>query len=166
MEFGGRYLFATPRAHVWQALNDTEILRAAIPGCQRIAWVGPAALEVEVKVNLGLVHPVLGGDLELTGIVPAERYTLNGRGRGGLLGLAHAAADIDLTDAGEGTELSFRAQGHADGPVMKFGKALIGDRAQGLIDGFFERIGAAMGTTVNPLGPETLSAEADSPAGT
>jgi carbon monoxide dehydrogenase subunit G len=151
MEFGGRYLFATPRARVWEALNDTAVLRAAIPGCQRIAWVGPAALEVEVKVNLGLIHPVLAGDLDLTDVIPAERYTLNGRGRGGLLGLAHAAADIILSDAGGDTGLSFRARGHADGPVMKFGKALVGDRAQGVIDGFFERIGAAMGTTVVPL---------------
>jgi carbon monoxide dehydrogenase subunit G len=159
MEFGGRYLFATPRAQVWQALNDTVILRAAIPGCQRIAWVGPTALEVEVKVNLGIMHPVLAGDLELTNVVPAERYTLNGRGRGGLLGLAHAAADIVLADAGGATELSFRARGHADGPVMKFGKAMIGDRAQGVIDGFFARIGAAMGTTVVPLALEPLAAD-------
>ena len=152
MEFGGRYLFATPRPKVWAALNDADILKAAIPGCQRLDWVGQRALEIEVKVNLGVVHPVLAGDLELSDVVPAERYTLSGRGRGGLLGAAHAAADIVLSDTPGGTELRFAARGGADGTIMNLGKALIGDRAQGLIDGFFERIGAAMGTTVTPLG--------------
>lgn len=151
MQFGGRYLFATPRATLWEALNDTEVLKAAIPGCRRIEWRGTSSLDIEVKVDLGLMHPVLGGDLELTDVVPAERYTLNGRGRGHLLGLAHAAADVVLSDAEGGTELTFTAHGRADGPVMKLGRAIVGDRAQSIIDGFFERIGAAMGTSVVPL---------------
>ena len=66
MEFGGRYLLAAPRVTVWAALNDTEMLRAAIPGCRRIAWSGPAALELEISVNLGVAHPVFAGDLMLT----------------------------------------------------------------------------------------------------
>ena len=151
MQFGGRYLFATPRQRVWEALNDPEVLKAAIPGCRRIAWTGENALIVEIKVDLGFMEPTLTGDLELLNVVPAERYTLSGRGRGKLLAMAHAAADIVLSDSGEGTELSFTAQGQADGSLVKMGKAMVGDRAQGLIDGFFERIGAAMGTRVTPL---------------
>jgi carbon monoxide dehydrogenase subunit G len=151
LEFGGRYFFATARPAVWQALNDTFILKAAIPGCRRIDWIGTNALEIEVKVNLGLMHPVLTGDLTLSDIVPAERYTLSGRGRGGLFGMAHAEADIVLNDTAGGTELRFTAHGGADGRIMKLGRALIGDSAQRVIDGFFQRIGAAMGTTVTPL---------------
>ena len=96
MEFGGRYIVAAPRQKVWAALNDTEVLKAAIPGCHRIEWEGETALALEIKVNLGVVHPVFKGDLALSDIVPAERYTLTGKGKGGLLGLAEGSADIVL----------------------------------------------------------------------
>jgi len=69
---------------------------------------------------------------------------LSGRGRGGLLGLAHGSADIVLADCEAGTELSFSATGGASGQIMKLGRALIGNRAQYVIDGFFERFAAAM----------------------
>ncbi len=151
MEFGGRYLFSAPRDRVWAALNDTRVLKAAIPGCSRLEWTGEAALECEIKVNLGVMQPTFTGDLELRDVVPAERYTLAGRGRGGLLGKAEAAADISLLDAPGGTELTFTANGGADGGIMKLGKAMIGNSAQKIIDGFFERIGEAMATEVTPL---------------
>jgi carbon monoxide dehydrogenase subunit G len=151
MEFGGRYLFSAPRDRVWTALNDTAVLQAAIPGCSRLEWTGSATLECEIKVDFGLLQPTFTGDLELRDVDPATRYTLAGRGRGSLLGKAEAAADIALADAPGGTELTFTAHGGADGGIMKFGKAVIGNSAQKVIDGFFERIGEAMGTAVTSL---------------
>lgn len=151
MDFGGRYRIAAPRVAVWAALNDTAMLKAAIPGCHKIAWSTATTLDLEIKVNLGVVHPVFKGDLVLTDIVPAERYTLTGRGKGGLLGLAEGSADIILDDAGEETLLVFAAQGGASGQIMRLGKAIIGNSAQKVIDGFFERFGAAMGAEVTPL---------------
>jgi carbon monoxide dehydrogenase subunit G len=151
MEFGGRYLFSAPRDRVWAALNDTAVLKAAIPGCSRLDWTGTSTLECEIKVNFGVMSPTFMGDLELRDVTPAVRYTLAGRGRGGLLGKAEAAADIVLADAPDGTELIFTANGGADGGIMKLGKAVIGNSAQKIIDGFFERIGEAMGTEVTPL---------------
>ena len=153
MEFGGRYLFHAPRADVWAALNDTHVLKAVIPGCERIAWVGADALDLSIKVNLGVVHPVFAGDLELSNVIPAHSYTLSGRGRGGMLGLAQGAADIRLEDAPEGTLLSFVAAGKADGGIMRLGRSLIGKSAQRVIDGFFESIGREMGASVTALPP-------------
>ena len=155
MEFGGRYLVAAPRVAVWAALNDTAVLKAAIPGCHRLEWASPTTLDLEIKVNLGVVHPVFKGGLALTDIIPAERYTLAGKGKGGLLGLAEGAADIVLSDIGEQTELVFVAQGGASGQIMRLGKAIIGNSAQRIIDGFFERFGTAMGAVVTPLPPST-----------
>lgn len=151
MEFGGRYLLDAQRERVWQALNDTEVLGAAIPGCERIHWVGPGALELEIRVNLGLVKPMFTGDLLLSDVVPARRYTLLGRGRGGLLGRAEGSADIVLADASGGTELVFSAQGGASGQVMNMGRGIIGSSAQRVIDGFFARFGQAMGAQVTPM---------------
>jgi carbon monoxide dehydrogenase subunit G len=151
MDFGGRYRVNAGRQAVWHALNNTEVLKACIPGAKRLDWTGDETLELELQVNLGLVKPVFKGDLTLSGVVPAERYTLSGKGRGGVLGLAQGAADITLADDGDATELRFTARGDASPRIMQFGSALIGDRAQKVIDGFFERFGEAMGAEVTPL---------------
>lgn len=155
MEFGGRYRFGANRQAVWLALNDVTILRAVIPGCQEIAWTSPTTLDLKVKVDFGLVHPVFAGELQLADVHPAERYRLAGRGKG-LVGLAHAAADISLADtADSGTLLTFTAAGHADGSIMRLGRALVGNSAQRIIDGFFEAIGRQMGTQVTVLAPQS-----------
>lgn len=151
MDFGGRYHVAAARTAVWAALNDTAVLKAAIPGCHRIDWSGPTALDLEIKVNLGVVHPVFKGGLILSDIVPAQRYTLSGRGKGGLLGLAEGSADVILDDDGEHTLLLFQARAGASSQIMRLGKAVIGSSAQRVIDGFFERFGEAMGAKVTPL---------------
>ena len=151
MDFGGRYRIAAPRSAVWAALNDTAVLKATIPGCHRIEWAGETALDLEIKVNLGVAHPVFKGELLLSDIVSAERYTLAGRGKGGLLGLAEGSADIVLSDDGEATLLVFTAKGGASGQIMRLGKAIIGNSAQKVIDGFFERFGDAMGAEVTAL---------------
>jgi carbon monoxide dehydrogenase subunit G len=153
MDFGGRYLFAADRIAVWAALNDANILKAVIPGCEHIAWTGPNTLELRIKVSFGVVHPTFAGDLQLSDVHPAHHYVLAGRGRG-MLGLAHGAARIQLSDdPGGGTLLSFTAEGRADGGIMRLGRALIGRSAQRVIDGFFEAIGREMGAIVTALSP-------------
>jgi uncharacterized protein len=151
MDFGGRYRIAASRDAVWAALNDPDILRAAIPGCSRIAWSGAQTLDLEITVNLGMVKPTFKGELELSNVVPAQSYTLSGRGKGGLMGMAEGAADIVLADAGDETILAFTAQGGASGQLMKLGKAIVGNSAQRIIDGFFERFATAMGAEIEPL---------------
>jgi len=154
MEFGGRYIVSAPRQAVWEALNDTAVLKAAIPGCHKIDWADQTNLDLEIKVNLGMVQPVFKGELNLSNIVPAQRYTLSGKGKGGLLGLAEGSADVVLSDHGADTLLDFSANGGASGQIMKLGKAIIGNSAQKIIDGFFARFGEAMGAEVTPLAME------------
>lgn len=151
MDFGGRYLFGAKRAEVWAALNDTAVLGAVIPGCQAIEWTSNTTLDLSIKVNFGIVQPTFEGMLTLSNIREAESYTLSGRGKGGLLGMARASADISLEDAADGTVLTFAAAGHADGGVMRLGKAIVGNSAQKVIDGFFESIGTQMGVTVTAM---------------
>ena len=150
MDFGGRYLFGAKRADVWAALNDVAVLKAVIPGCEAIGWTSEHTLDLKVRVSLGFVHPVFAGDLTLSNVLPAESYTLAGRGKG-MMGLAQGAADIRLADTDGGTLLSFDAVGKADGRVMALGKTLIGNSAQKVIDGFFASIGREMGVTVTAL---------------
>jgi carbon monoxide dehydrogenase subunit G len=151
MDFGGRYLFGATRLQVWAALNDARILGAVIPGCETIAWTSPTTLDLKIRINLGIVHPRFAGELVLSDVHPAERYRLSGRGKGGLLGLAQGAADIVLADDPDGTILSFTAIGKADQGIMRLGRALLGNSAQKLIDGFFESIGHEMAVNVTAL---------------
>ncbi|MBJ3784629.1 CoxG family protein [Devosia sediminis] len=153
MEFGGRYRIGADRMAVWTALNDPEMLKAAIPGCTHIAWSGENTLDLAITVNLGVMKPVFKGELLLSNVDVAQSYTLSGKGKGGLLGLAEGSADITLADDGEGTLLAFTAKGGASGQIMKLGKALVGNSAQRIIDGFFERFAGAMGVEITPLGP-------------
>lgn len=170
MQFGGNYVLGAPRSAVWAALNDARTLKATIPGCKSIEWVAPLALDLAIEVNFGVVRPVFNGDLTLSEVIPAERYTLSGKGRGGLLGLAEGAADIALTDfdaeaqkrAGQehvtlpdiATQLAFSARGGASGRIMKLGRTLIGNSAQKVIDGFFARFAEAMGVPILVLALE------------
>src|SRR5690242_9169383 len=108
MDFGGRYRFGATRAAVWAALNDVQVLKAVIPGCEFIEWTSPHTLDLRIKVSLGIVHPTFAGDLTLSNVRPAQRYTLTGQGRG-VLGLAQGSADISLVDDGSDTILSFAA---------------------------------------------------------
>jgi carbon monoxide dehydrogenase subunit G len=153
MEFGGRYHFAADRSAVWAALNDAAVLKAVIPGCERLEWTSPTTLDLKVRVGLGPLRPAFSGELSLSDIHDAERYALSGRGKG-LVGFAQAAAVIALADARNGgTVLSFTAHGHADGGIMRLGRSLIGNSAQQIIDGFFAAIGDQMGTIVTTLPP-------------
>ena len=151
VDFGGRYLLDADREKIWAALNDTAMLKAAIPGCDSIEWTSETTLEMAIKVNLGVVKPTFKGDLILSDVNPAHRYTLTGRGRGGILGQAEASADIELHEHPDGTLLLFTAKGGASGQIMKLGKAVIGNSAQKVIDGFFERFAAAAGIGVEAL---------------
>ena len=132
--------------------TKAEKLKAAIPGCSHIAWSGPSTLDLAITVNLGVVKPTFKGELALSNVVPAQSYTLSGRGKGGLMGMAEGAADITLADDGAATLLAFTAQGGASGQVMKLGKAIVDSSAQRIIDGFFERFAAAMGAEIEPQG--------------
>ena len=98
MEFSGTYLIFADRWHVWRALNDTQVLQRAIPRCQNIRWSSPATLDLTIQVNLGVMKPKFSGELTLSDVDEAQKYTLSGRGRGGVLGLAHGSADIKLAD--------------------------------------------------------------------
>ena len=189
MEFGGTYLILAARYRVWQALNDTAVLRAAIPGCVAIDWVSPSSLDLRVRVNLGPLRPEFAGGLELSNVQEARSYTLCGHARGRLLGLARARADVRLLehvvnardlerpylslaprDPGppggsvnfslqNGTILQFSAHGRASEKIMSLGRGLIGRSAQRIIDGFMARFSSAMGAPVAAMSPPEMAKE-------
>ncbi len=151
MKFVGHYIISAHKQAVWEALNDTEVLKSCIPGCDSIEWVQDNALEATIKVNLGLFKPKIVGDLTLSNIKPAQSYTLSGQGRGGILGLAKGYADIKLGDHEDGSTLKFSAFGEVSGSIEKLGSKLVNGAAQGVIDRFFVRFAEQFGATATPI---------------
>ena len=125
MDFGGRYRIAASRVLVWEALNNPEMLKAAIPGCSHIGWTGPETLDLAITVNLGVVKPVFKGELVLTNVVPAASYTLAGKGKGGLLGLAEGAAVL-FRHRGRGSWHPERAWQHPAARRVDAGRGCFG----------------------------------------
>lgn len=178
MEFSGKYLIFACRKRVWSALNDVKVLKKAIPGCDSIEWQSSSALDLSIRVNLGVIKPKFGGELELSNIVEAKSYTLCGHAKGNLLGAARASADVRLskykllekdfereflfseieinTDAflnptAKGTILEFEASGGASKKIMALGTKLIGNSAQRIINGFMGRFSSAMQAPIAQL---------------
>lgn len=161
MNFSGQYLFLTDRQHVWRSLNNVDMLKAAIPGCEHIDWVDRGRLDVAIKVNLGVMNPTFAGDLLLSDIVEARTYTLSGQGRGRLLGLAKGTSRIELDDHTRGTSMVMSATGEASSAIMALGQKLVGRTAQGVIDRFFERFANAMRVEMEILPADDTNTPAD-----
>ncbi len=146
MEFGGRYLLAAPRAAVWAALNDSQMLKAAIPGCRSIGWTGDDSLELEIQVNLGVLHPVFAGDLRLSDIVPGRAlYALRqGAGRAARAGARIGGMWSSATKPGEPASISSPRRrlrpSHAAGAGAHRQQRAAGDRR--LLRTFRRRMGA------------------------
>lgn len=151
LEFGGTYIVSADRETVWQALNNVDVLAETIPGCRRIVWRNDRFLDLEVEVNLGVMHPKFAGELELSDVDSARSYTLFGRARGKFLGKAQGTAKVSLSDARGDTILSFSAVGGASERLLALGRPLIGKSVQRVIDHFFQRFADAIGVEIKPV---------------
>lgn len=88
MDMSGEERIAAPREAVWAALNDPDVLRACIPGCQSLTMKSPNELEATVKIKIGPVSASFSGEVTLSNLNPPESYTISGEGKGGIAGFA------------------------------------------------------------------------------
>ena len=94
----GQERIAAPRAHVWQALNDPEILKACIPGCESIEMLSPTEMKARVALKLGPIKASFAGQVTLSDIDPPNGYTISGEGSGGSVGGAKGSAEVRLIE--------------------------------------------------------------------
>ena len=139
MELTGTRQIAADRATVWAALNDAEVLKAAIPGCQELTGDPEQGFEATVKQKVGPVSATFQGKVALSNIVEGRSYTIAGEGKGGAAGFAKGAADVRLDDAeGSGTLLTYDVKAHVGGKIAQLGARLIDGFAKKMADQFFE----------------------------
>ena len=167
MEFSGRYVIpATPDA-VWAALNDPDVLKACINGCERMEKTDPSHFEAAVTLKIGPVKATFNGKVALEEMDPPRRCVLKGEGQGGVAGFAKGEAEIVLTPEDGGTALSYKAKANIGGKLAQIGQRLIDGAARQIADDFFGRFANLVGTTPGSILPqdrEDIHVEAQFPA--
>src|SRR5258708_18622033 len=110
MDMNGEYQIAAPRQRVWEALNDPEVLRQCIPGCEEIVKESAVAWTAKVTAKVGPVKAKFAGKVTLSDLDPPNGYTITGEGTGGAAGFAKGGAPGQLIGPGGGTPPSHTAQ--------------------------------------------------------
>ncbi len=141
----GERLIAAPRSAVWDALNDTAVLQACIPGCESIEMTSPTEMKAVAKIKIGPMAARFGGKVTLSDLDPPNGYTISGEGQGGAAGFAKGGAAVQLVDQGEGTLLTYQVKAQVGGKMAQIGARLIDATAKSLADQFFTRFAAAVG---------------------
>nr|WP_314090438.1 carbon monoxide dehydrogenase subunit G [uncultured Shinella sp.] len=144
MDMTGEERIAAPRDAVWAALNDPEILKACIPGCQSLTMKSPTELEATVKIKIGPVSASFSGAVTLSNLNPPESYTISGEGKGGIAGFAKGGADVRLTEDGDGTILAYDVKAQIGGKLAQLGSRLIASSSKKLATQFFADFGARL----------------------
>ncbi len=155
MEFTGRYLVPAPIETTWAALNDPEILKACIPGCQEMNKTDATHFEAAATLKIGPVKATFKAKIEMADMDPPRRCTLKGEGQGGVAGFARGEAEVTLTPEGGGTALTYTAKAAIGGKLAQIGQRLIDGAAKQIADDFFKRFSAAVGAMPAEAGVAT-----------
>jgi hypothetical protein len=139
-------VIAAPRAQVYAALNDPEILKQAIPGCEELAAQSPTELTATVATKIGPLSARFKGGVTLADLNPPESYTLAGEGKGGPAGFVKVKAFVKLTEEGPGTtRLAYEVKAEIGGKLAQLGGPLVERTSKKLAGEFFERFQGLLG---------------------
>lgn len=159
MDMNGEFRLAAPREAVWKALNDPEVLKQSIPGCEEIVKLSDTEMTAKVSAKVGPVSAKFAGKVTLSDLDPPSGYTITGEGQGGVAGFAKGGAKVHLKDDGDGTILSYTVQAQVGGKLAQIGSRLIDATARKMADEFFTRFQAA----VAAASPAATTAAAPAP---
>lgn len=161
MEFKGRYLIPASPETVWAALNDPEVLRHCVPGCDRMDKTDPTHFVAAATLKIGPVKATFKANIELADLDPPHRCTLKGEGQGGVAGFARGEAEVLLEPDAGGTALSYTAQASIGGKLAQIGQRLLDGTAKQLADDFFTRVAATIAAARELAASAAASATAD-----
>lgn len=144
MKIAGEYRIAASREQVWQALNDPEMLKKCIPGCESLEKVSDTELKAVVKAAVGPVRAKFNSRLTLENLNPPTSYTLAGESKAGAAGFGRGAADVTLAEDGEGTTLSYQADFKVGGKLAQVGSRLVAGATKKTADQFFGNLSSEL----------------------
>lgn len=155
MEMTGERRIAAPRQAVWEGLNEPEVLRASIPGCETIERTEDGGFSARIAIKLGPMAAKFAGKVKLENLDPPNGYTIAGEGNGGAMGFAKGGADVKLTEDGADTILSYTVKAQVGGKMAQLGARLIDSTAKQMADQFFDRFAARMTADAMPTASST-----------
>jgi uncharacterized protein len=142
MDMNGRETIQAPIDAVWQGLNDPDILRQCIPGCEALEKTSDTEMTATVVLKVGPVKARFEGAVQLSNLNPPHSYTISGEGKGGLVGFAKGSADVTLTAEGpDTTVLTYVVRADVGGKIAQLGSRLIDSTAKKLGEQFFSSFG-------------------------
>lgn len=151
MKMSGEYTLNAGREAVWEALNDVEVLKASIPGCESIEKLSDTEMEAVAVAKVGPVKAKFKGKVQLSDLDPPNGYTISGEGSGGPAGFAKGGARVTLADAeGGGTVLTYDVDATVGGKLAQIGQRLVDGAAKKMAEAFFASFAEQVGGAVTP----------------
>lgn len=139
MDMTGERRIPAPRNIVWEALNDPEVLKASIPGCESLEKLSDDQMKATAAIKVGPISARFTGKVQLTDIDAPNGYRISGEGQGGVAGFAKGGANVTLSDDGNDTLLSYQVNAQVGGKLAQLGGRLIDATAKQMADAFFDR---------------------------
>ncbi|MBM3490388.1 MAG: carbon monoxide dehydrogenase subunit G [Alphaproteobacteria bacterium] len=164
MDLTGEYRIPADKERVWQALNDPDVLKACIPGCQSLERVSDNELKATVGLRIGPVSASFTGQVTLADLNPPDSYTLRGEGKGGAAGFGRGEAKVELSSENDETVLRYVANAHVGGKLAQIGSRLVDGAARKLADEFFAKFRDEVTKRAPPPAAAAAPAEERRPA--
>jgi uncharacterized protein len=161
MDMTGEERIAASRETVWAALNDVEVLKQCIPGCESLEKQSDTEMTARVKLQIGPVSARFSGKVTLSEIDARNGYRIAGEGSGGAAGHAKGSALVRLAEDGDGTILSYEAKADVGGKLAQLGSRLIDATAKKLAGEFFSKFRDLVGPA--PVGGEAAASSEEKP---
>jgi carbon monoxide dehydrogenase subunit G len=149
MTMQGEVLLPADRATVWAALNDPDVLKICIPGCQSLDKVSDTEFQAVAKVAIGPVKATFKGAVQLSDLDPPNGYTISGEGQGGIAGFAKGGAKVRLAEADGATTLTYDVEAQVGGKIAQLGARLINGVAKKYADEFFTNFAKTLAPAEN-----------------
>ena len=160
MQMQGSRQLAITQQQAWDALNDPAVLKACIPGCDKVEPTGDNQYSIGMALKIGPVSAKFNGKIALFDINPPQSYTISFEGQGGPAGFGKGSAKVQLTPNDRGTELAYSVQASVGGKIAQLGQRLVDGAAKSMAEDFFKRFDEAM----QLRHPEAYAAQAQADA--
>ncbi|MFA7438717.1 CoxG family protein [Castellaniella sp.] len=144
MQMQGSRLLSITQQQAWEALNDPEVLKVCVPGCESIEPTADNTYAVVSQIKVGPVSAKFKSTIQLTDIQAPDSYTLNFEGNGGAAGFGKGTAKVRLSPQGDGTQLDYEVEATVGGKIAQVGQRLIDGVAKSMSESFFKRFDEEM----------------------
>jgi len=149
MQLTGERVIPAPIEKTWAALNDPEILKASIKGCESLEKSGEDEFMAALKIKIGPVNARFKGKLNLENVLPPNSYTIRFEGQGGVAGFGKGSADVSLESQGDTTLLKYESNAQVGGKIAQIGSRLVDSAAAKIAQEFFAAFEQQLGNSDN-----------------